>query len=256
MKLEINGLEFAYSSRSVLNDITFTFEGAQLVAILGPNGVGKSTLIHCIDRILKPNTGAVMINGTESSEYRMKDLAKIVGYVPYASSDTFPMSVVDAVLLGRHPYSNWKSTREDVRIVYRMLRRLGIEDLAKCQFNELSAGQHQKAMLARGLVQEPQILLLDEPTANLDVKHQLGVTKLLRDLSREKDMLVIMICHDLNIASKYADSIIMMKDGTIYATGTADEVITKENIETVYDVKCKVIDDEGRPHVILQDGTL
>lgn len=256
MKLEINGLEFAYSSRSVLNDITFTFEGAQLVAILGPNGVGKSTLIHCIDRILKPNTGTVMINGTESSEYRMKDLAKIVGYVPYASSDTFPMSVVDAVLLGRHPYSNWKSTREDVRIVYRMLRRLGIEDLAKCQFNELSAGQHQKAMLARGLVQEPQILLLDEPTANLDVKHQLGVTKLLRDLSREKDMLVIMICHDLNIASKYADSIIMMKDGTIYATGTADEVITKENIETVYDVRCKVIDDEGRPHVILQDGTL
>ena len=116
MKLEINGLEFAYSSRSVLNDITFTFEGAQLVAILGPNGVGKSTLIHCIDRILKPNTGTVMINGTESSEYRMKDLAKIVGYVPYASSDTFPMSVVDAVLLGRHPYSNWKSTREDVRM--------------------------------------------------------------------------------------------------------------------------------------------
>lgn len=256
MKLEINGLEFAYSSRSVLNDITFTFEGAQLVAILGPNGVGKSTLIHCIDRILKPNTGTVMINDTESSEYRMKDLAKIVGYVPYSSSDTFPMSVVDAVLLGRHPYSNWKSTREDVRIVYSMLRRLGIEDLAKCQFNELSAGQHQKAMLARGLVQEPQILLLDEPTANLDVKHQLGVTKLLRDLSREKDMLVIMICHDLNIASKYADSILMMKDGTIYAAGNAQDVITKDNIEDVYGVRCRIIEDEGRPHVILQDGTL
>ena len=133
---------------------------------------------------------------------------------------------------------------------------MGIEDLAKRQFNELSAGQHQKAMLARGLVQEPQILLLDEPTANLDVRHQLGVTKLLRDLAHERNMLIVMICHDLNIASKYADSILMMKDGTIFAAGTSQEVITKENIETVYDVRCTVIDDEGRPHVILQDGTL
>jgi iron complex transport system ATP-binding protein len=160
------------------------------------------------------------------------------------------------VLLGRHPHSNWKSIRADVKIVYEMLDRMGITDLAKCQFNELSAGQHQKAMLARGLVQEPQILLLDEPTANLDVRHQLGVTKLLHELSHERNMLIIMICHDLNIAAKYADSILMMKDGTVYATGSAEEVITKENIETVYEVRCSVIEDEGRPHVILQDGSL
>ena len=166
------------------------------------------------------------------------------------------MSVVDAVLLGRHPYSNWKSTREDVRIVFETLDKMGILDLAKNQFNELSAGQHQKAMLARGLVQEPDILLLDEPTANLDVKHQLGVTKLLRDLAHENNTMIVMICHDLNIASKYADQILMMKGGTIFASGTSGEVITKENIESVYDVKCKIIDDEGRPHVILQDGSL
>lgn len=256
MKLEVNGVSFSYSSKPVLKDMTFSFEGPQLVAILGPNGVGKSTLIHCIDRILKPTGGTVMVNEKDCSEYAMKELARTVGYVPYASSDMFPMTVVDAVLLGRHPHSNWKSTKKDVRIVYDMLKRMGIEDLAKSQFNELSAGQHQKAMLARGLVQEPQILLLDEPTANLDVKHQLGVTKLLRDLSRERNMLIVMICHDLNIASKYADSIIMMKDGSVFAVGTADEVITKENIETVYDVKCRIIEDEGRPHVILQDGVL
>ena len=124
------------------------------------------------------------------------------------------------------------------------------------KFNELSAGQHQKVMLARGLVQEPEILLLDEPTANLDVKHQLGVTKLLRDISHEDGVLVIMICHDLNIAAKYADSILMMKDGTIYAAGTPEEVITEENVNAVYDVKCHVIEDEGRPHVILREGTL
>jgi iron complex transport system ATP-binding protein len=140
--------------------------------------------------------------------------------------------------------------------VYETLKKMGVEDLAKRPFNELSAGQHQKVMLARGLVQQPEIILLDEPTANLDVKHQLGVTKLLRDISHDDGVLVIMICHDLNIASKYADSILMMKDGTIYAAGTPEEVLIEENIREVYDVECRVIEDEGRPHVILREGTL
>lgn len=256
MELKINGLGFSYPSKRVLDGITAEYEGAQLVAVLGPNGVGKSTLIHCIDRILRPEEGHVLIDGRDSYEYSMKEMARKVGYVPYASSDVFPMSVVDAVLLGRHPHSNWKSTREDVRIVFTMLKRLGIDDLADSKFNELSAGQHQKVMLARGLVQQPEIILLDEPTANLDVKHQLGVTKLLRDISHEDGVLVIMICHDLNIAAKYADSILMMKDGTIYSAGTPEEVMTEENISAVYDVRCRVIEDEGRPHVILREGTL
>ena len=256
MELKIDGLGFSYPSKKVLDNITAEYEGPQLVAILGPNGVGKSTLIHCIDRIHKPGSGHVFIDGKDSYEYPMKAMAQKVGYVPYASADVFPLSVVDAVLLGRHPHSNWKSTRDDVRKVFAMLRRLGIDDLADEKFNELSAGQHQKVMLARGLVQEPEIILLDEPTANLDVKHQLGVTKLLRDISHEDGVLIIMICHDLNIAAKYADSILMMKDGTIYAAGTPEEVITEENVSAVYDVKCHIIDDEGRPHVILREGTL
>ncbi len=253
MELNIDGVGFSYPSKKVLNDVSANFEGPQLVAILGPNGVGKSTLIHCIDRILKPSEGHVMLDGKDTYEYHMKEMAKKVGYVPYASSDMFPMSVVDAVLLGRHPHSNWKSTKDDVRLVFSVLKRLGIDDLAKSQFNELSAGQHQKVMLARGLVQEPEIMLLDEPTANLDVKHQLGVTRILRDIAHEDGVLIIMICHDLNIAAKYADSIIMMKDGTIFATGTPDEVLIEENIRAVYDVECRIIEDQGRPHVILRE---
>lgn len=253
MELNIDGVGFSYPSKKVLNDVSANFEGPQLVAILGPNGVGKSTLIHCIDRILKPSEGHVMLDGKDTYEYHMKEMAKKVGYVPYASSDMFPMSVVDAVLLGRHPHSNWKSTKDDVRLVFSVLKRLGIDELAKSQFNELSAGQHQKVMLARGLVQEPEIMLLDEPTANLDVKHQLGVTRILRDIAHEDGVLIIMICHDLNIAAKYADSIIMMKDGTIFATGTPEEVLIEENIRAVYDVECRIIEDQGRPHVILRE---
>ena len=121
-------------------------------------------------------------------------------------------------------------------------------------FNELSAGQHQKVMLARGLVQEPDILLLDEPTSNLDVRHQLDVTKMLKRLTEDKDILVIMISHDINIAAKYSDEIIMLHDGSIYAVGTPDEVINEDNLKVVYQVECKVIEDEGRPHVILRDA--
>ena len=253
MRLDVDDLGYSYTNKQVLKDITFDINEPQLVCILGPNGVGKSTLIHCFNRILSATEGVVFINEKDVKEYSLKELATITGYVPYSAKDNFPMTVVDTVLLGRHPHSNWKSTNDDIRMVYDILKLLNIEDLAMRPFNRLSAGQHQKVMLARGLVQEPEILLLDEPTANLDVKHQLGVTRLLSEIAHEDGMLVIMICHDLNIAAKYADSIIMMKDGTIFATGTPEEVLTEENIRAVYDVESRIIEDQGRPHVILRE---
>ncbi len=130
----------------------------------------------------------------------------------------------------------------------------GISHLAMRAFNELSAGQHQKVMLARGLVQQPEILLLDEPTSNLDVRHQLDVTKMLRRLSRENNILIIMISHDINIAAKYSDKIILMHEGTIFDAGTPDEVITVENLRTVYGVTAEIISDGDAPHVILKDA--
>ena len=252
MHLKIDGVDFSYSSTQVLHDITVELNGPKFVSILGPNGVGKSTLIHCINKILSPTKGAVFIEGEDVKEKSLKELAKIIGYVPYSANDTFPLTVVDTVLMGRHPHSKWNSLDKDLDVVYDTLKMLGISHLAMRPFNELSAGQHQKVMLARGLVQEPKILLLDEPTSNLDVRHQLDVTQMLKDLSVEKSILVIMISHDINIAAKYADEIIMMHDGSIYATGTPQEVITEENMETIYGVKTEIIDDDGRPHVILK----
>ena len=257
LDVELKNLDFAYKSRKktfpVLEDISVRIRGAQLVSILGPNGVGKSTLIHCMNRILDPTAGAVTINGYDVDGISIKDLAKFMGYVPYSSVDNFPLSVTDTVLMGRHPHSKWGTLDDDLRIVHEMLCLIGIEDLADRNFNELSAGQHQKVMLARGLAQEPRIMFLDEPTSNLDIKYQLEITKMLRRLSREKNMMAIMISHDINIAAKYSDNIIMMHDGGIFALGKPSDVITSENIKHVYDVDAKVIMDEGRPHIIMID---
>lgn len=254
MEIKINDLVFGYTSTPVLKNITLDLTGPGFVSILGPNGVGKSTLIHCINKILTPTSGTVMIDDVDVKDITIKEMAKQVGYVPYSANDTFPLTVVDTVLMGRHPYSKWGSLDNDLDIVYDTLKMLGISHLAMRPFNQLSAGQHQKVMLARGLVQEPKILLLDEPTSNLDVRHQLDVTKMLKRLSMEKNILIIMISHDISITAKFADKIILLHDGYIYAAGTPQEVITEENLETVYGVKTEIIDDDGRPHVILKDA--
>ena len=253
VSISIDGLVFGYRSSTILKGITISFDRPEMVSIIGPNGVGKSTLIHCMNKILTPQEGVVTVDGRDVREIKVKEMAKIMGYVPYSTSNTFPITVIDAVMMGRHPHSKMGSLDEDLEISYEMLERLGIEDLAMRQLNELSAGQIQKVALAKGLAQKPKVLLLDEPTSNLDVKHQLGVAKLLKEISTESGMLVIMICHDLNIAAKYSDKVMMMSDGKIYAYGPPEEVFTQENIREVYDVACGVIEDQGRPHIILRD---
>ena len=253
MQINIDGVEFGYSSTPVLKEINLDINGPQLLSIIGPNGVGKSTLIHCINKILSPTKGTVLLDGKDVKECTLKDLVKIIGYVPYSANDTFPLSVVDTVLMGRHPHSHWKSLDSDLDVVYETLKLINIEHLEMRIFNELSAGQHQKVLLARGLVQEPKILLLDEPTSNLDIKHQMEVTRIMRNLSQERNIIVIMISHDLNIAAKYSDNMLMLKDGYVYAVGTPEEVLTKENIKAVYDVDSEVVMSHGRPHIIMID---
>ena len=198
--LTLEGVDFAYGKgKLTLKDITLDIRNPQLISIIGPNGVGKSTLIHCINKILSPTHGIVMVDETDVSEIKIKDLAKKIGYVPYSASDTFPLTVVDTILMGRNPHSKWRGDlHEDMNIVKEVLDLMDIRSLAMRPFNELSAGQHQRVMLARGLAQEPEILLLDEPTANLDIKHQMDVIRTLKKLSVRKKIVVIMISHDLS----------------------------------------------------------
>ena len=253
--LSIKDLDFQYSDDlQILHGINLTLDSPGLICIIGPNGVGKSTLVKCINRLLKPASGEVSIDGIPVSEYPPKELAKKVAYVPATSSDDFSMSVMDTVMMGRHPYHTFGSTKQDLHIVYEVLKELNITHLALRNYDELSAGQHQKVALARGLAQSTDILILDEPTANLDVRHQVQVTELMRDIAHSKGITVIMISHDLNVSCKFADRLIVMAyPGVIYRIGTPEEVISEDLIRYVYGMNSKIVDDSGRPHVILQN---
>ena len=255
MDIELKQLEFGYNStNTVLKGIDFMFDKSEFICIMGPNGVGKSTLIHCMNKILKPTGGTVLIDGKDISTIKLKELAKNMGYVPNTSEDTFPLTVVDTVMIGLQNDYKFGTPSDDLRKVYDVLRLMGIEDLALRNFDELSAGQHQKVMLARGLVREPSIVLLDEPTSNLDIRHQIEVTKTLSRLHKNKGITIVMISHDINITAKYADRIIMIHEGKIFAVGTPSEVLTKENLRIVYGVDADIIERDGRPHVILNDA--
>jgi len=252
--IEVSDLSFAYGGdRPVIRNINFSIDEPGLYCIIGPNGVGKSTLIKCINKILKPTSGTVRINGVDIGTLSNKEISKLIGYVPVAGSDMFSMPVIDAVLIGRYAQQKWKTTPEDLEIVHKAMKLLGISSLALHGFNELSAGQHQKVAIARGLVQEAPILLLDEPTANLDVRYQVYIAELLQGLAHRTGMTIIMISHDLNISAKYADKIILMAPpGEVRMFGTPDEVITCETIRDVYGVDCEMHhDSSGRPHILL-----
>jgi iron complex transport system ATP-binding protein len=182
----------------------------------------------------------------------LKEISKFVGYVPVSSDDCFSMPVVDSILVGMSNKQKWRTTDKDLKAVYRVMKLLKIEDLAMRGFNELSAGQHQKVSIARGLVQEPEILILDEPTSNLDIKHQVYVTELLRTIAIKQNIMILMISHDINISAKNAHKIIVMSEpGIISMTGSPNEVIAADMIRDVYGVDCTIVMDGSRPHIML-----
>jgi iron complex transport system ATP-binding protein len=218
---------------------------------LGPNGVGKTTLVKCINKLLVPVAGTVELNGKDVHKMGFHEMAQHMAYVPKSSGNVFSMSVTETILMGRHPRAGWITTDEDLDAVIKAIKVLGLSEYSSRDVRALSAGQVQRVMIARGLVQEPEVLILDEPTSNLDVKYQMGVMKFLKAYARDKGIIVIMVCHDLNITAAYADRVVLVYNKGVFADGTAKEVLTAENIEEVYKVEAQVSEVNGIPHIFL-----
>jgi iron complex transport system ATP-binding protein len=248
MILDVQGLRFHYPGRPVLEDASFAVQRGEVLAILGTNGTGKTTLLKCINRILTPAAGNVLIEDQPISALSRNALAQKIGYVEQQRAGS-RATVFNTVLLGRKPYIRWDITQNDMEIASQALETLGLADYALRYLDELSGGELQKVIIARALAQEPEILLMDEPTSSLDLKNQLEVLTLIHKISSERGIAVVVAMHDLNLALRFADRFILLKDKTIFATGGL-EVMTPENIESVYAVPVTIAAHNGSRVVI------
>ena len=248
--IEVQNLSFSYGHHPVLSHVGFTAQSGECVGILGNNGAGKSTLITCINRIRTPDSGSVLIDGKAVGNMSRRELARSVAYVAQ-KNEMSQTTVFDCVLLGRKPYIRWAVGEEELRLCTAMIHRVGQEALELRSLDELSGGELQKVMLARALVQRPKVLLLDEPTSNLDPRNQYEMMELVREVAREQHITVLIVIHDLNLALRYCDRFFFLKDGSGYRYGGL-EVVDQHTIESVYGVCAKVMDVGGRRIVIIE----
>ncbi|MBR2254292.1 MAG: ABC transporter ATP-binding protein [Candidatus Methanomethylophilaceae archaeon] len=259
MRIRIDSLTCGYhESQPVLSDINLEFDSDDgLICIIGPNGVGKSTLVRCIDDLVRPTGGSVSLDGRDVRDIPRGELAERIGYVQTTSAPHGSMTVFETVSMGRYNRMGWRMRAEDLDVIDKAMSVMGLGPLGGRPADELSAGQFQKMMIARGLAQCTDVLILDEPTANLDLRAQMFVASLLRRLCRADNKLVLMICHDVNIAAKVADKILILaKPGRVLAFGTPAEVVNKENIREAYGVECDIVEHEGRPAVLIRSDSV
>jgi len=249
VNITIKNLTFGYNGSMILDGLNLVVEDSEVLGLVGPNGSGKTTLIKCIDKILKPK-GSILIDGKDIDTVSRTELAKRLGYVPQSSSTPLATTVFDTVLMGRRPHISWRVSDSDLDKVADILGLLHLENLAMRDFSQLSGGQKQKVLIARALAQEPEVLLLDEPTSSLDMKHQLEVMETIASLVKEKKISAIMALHDLNLASTFADKLAILKDGRIYAAGEPADLLNAANIREVYGVEAIVMNNLNRPYII------
>lgn len=253
--LEIKRLSCGYGDKTILRDISLAVDTQEIVTIIGPNGSGKTTLLRAVSRILAPREGKVLLSGVDINKMTPEKLARQIAVVGQFR-EPVAMTVREYVLLGRIPfYTRFQfiETDRDRALADRYIRLTGIAECENKRLNELSGGQMQLAAIARALAQEPKLLLLDEPTAHLDITHQTRILDLIRRLNRELSITVLMVLHDLNLASEYSHRLMLLKEGQQVACGKPGQVLTYKAVEEVYDTTVLVDKNplSGRPHVFL-----
>lgn len=238
--LVVKELAFSYGKGNTIRGIEAHWKQGQFVSIVGPNGAGKTTLIKCLASIYKAQQGSVELEGQPLAVIPPRERAKKIGYVPQSTAMSFPLTVMETVLLGRKPYVRWGIGRHDLELAHRILADLQLTDMAERFVDELSGGERQKVFIARALAQQPDVLLLDEPIAALDIRHQLSVLEKVKELVRRDQKLAIMILHDLELASRYSDHIVLLKKGEVFASGSPQEVLTELHLQEVYGVQTRI----------------
>jgi iron complex transport system ATP-binding protein len=260
VRLRAEQVRLGYGDRTVVDGLDLDVVAGTITAVIGPNGCGKSTLLRALGRLLKPTAGQVVLDGKRIDRVPTREVAKVLGLLPQAPSAPEGLTVADLVARGRHPHQAWyrQWSADDEDAVAQALDWTGIADLAERPVDQLSGGQRQRAWISMALAQGTDLLLLDEPTTFLDLAHQVDVLELVRRLHSEAGRTVVMVLHDLNLAARYADRLVAMRDGHIVAAGKPAEVITEELLAEVFGLAARVIPDPvaGTPLVVPIGGYL
>ncbi|MBF6346798.1 ABC transporter ATP-binding protein [Nocardia cyriacigeorgica] len=253
-RLAADGVTLGYGERVIVDGLNLDIAPGVITTVIGPNGCGKSTLLRSLGRLLKPSTGQVLLDGKAISSMKTKDVARIVGMLPQTPVAPEGLTVADLVARGRHPHQSWirQWSATDESEVLTALEQTGIADLAHRSLDELSGGQRQRAWISMALAQGTDILLLDEPTTYLDLAHSLEVLDLVDRLHDELGRTVVMVLHDLNLAIRYSDQLIVMREGRIIAKGAPADIIDAELLREVFGLEATVLEDpmSGRPMIV------
>jgi iron complex transport system ATP-binding protein len=236
IKLELQNIWLAYGDNIVVKDVTFQLLPGEIVGLIGPNGSGKSTIIKAISRVISTDSGKILLDGKDISKTPTKDLARLLGVVPQMPLLPSAFTAFEIVLMGRNPHLGLlqHEGERELAITWRAMEMTSTQSLAERRVGELSGGEIQRLIIARVLTQEPKAILLDEPTANLDIRHQVEILDLIKSLCLKNNLTVLAALHDLNLAAQYCDRLILINNGQVHAQGTPEEVINSQNIEEVY----------------------
>jgi iron complex transport system ATP-binding protein len=253
--IDIRKVSFRYTDQWVIEDLSFHVDRGEFCGIIGPNGSGKTTLLKILYGLIYPQKGLVFIDGGELRRMKRSDIAKKIAVLPQDTQISFPFTALEVVLMGRSPYLGRLQFegREDFEIAERAMRLTDTLHASRRPINELSGGERQRILIARALAQEPEIILLDEPTSNLDINHQVEFYDLISRLNREKRLTILTVSHDINLASEYCRKIILLKAGRIFKMGSPKEVVVEESIRQVYGRRVLVDENPltGSPRITL-----
>ena len=245
--METRDLEYSYRDKKVLDRVSVAVRKGEVLGILGPNGCGKSTLLKNLNRNLSPESGCVLVEGEDIAGMRKKDIARKVAVVPQSNEIRFAFTVREIVEMGRMPFqeSLRGSDSDDLEIVEEAMELTGVQDMADRMINTMSGGERQRAIIARAIAQTPEIILMDEPTLHLDINMQFEILDLVRRLAKERDLTVVIVSHDLPMVARYCDRMILIHDRRVFAEGTPEEVLTEENMRTVFSIDARYEKDEN-----------